>query len=302
VEFTPLVRNVSVEQTILNPSGCEVNFTSRSRAICGPPSPLPRRSPAGFLRIENPADNRIAGRLGGGRSVKEGLGMQRMDFETLVQTRKSVRGFRKEPVARAVIEDIIEVAKRAPSSMNTQPWHIHVLTGDPLEEVRRRNMEEMLAGAKAKRDIVSHGEYQGVHRGRQVDIAKKLFAVMGIAREDKPMRQDWVLRGFRQFDAPVSLVLTYDKILDPGAVCHFDLGALCYGLVLAAWDRGLGSVINGQGIMRSDIVREVANIPEDEVIMTCVAMGHPDDSFPANAVRSDREANGDFVRYVGFSD
>src|SRR6266850_7228156 len=259
-----------------------------------PAEPLPRRPPAGFLRI--------AGRLGGGRSVKEGLGMQRMDFETLVQTRKSVRGFRKEPVARAVIEDIIEVAKRAPSSMNTQPWHIHVLTGDPLEEVRRRNMEEMLAGAKAKRDIVSHGEYQGVHRGRQVDIAKKLFAVMGIAREDKPMRQDWVLRGFRQFDAPVSLVLTYDKILDPGAVCHFDLGALCYGLVLAAWDRGLGSVINGQGIMRSDIVREVANIPEDEVIMTCVAMGYPDDSFPANTVRSDRESNGDFVRYVGFAD
>ena len=221
-------------------------------------------------------------------------GMQRMDFETLVQTRKSVRGFTREPVSRAVIEDIIDVAKRAPSSMNTQPWHIHVLTGEPLEEVRRRNMEEMIAGAKPKRDIISHGEYQGVHRGRQVDIAKKLFAVMGIARDDKPMRQDWVLRGFRQFDAPVSLVLTYDKILDPGA--------LCYGIVLAAWDRGLGSVINGQGIMRSDIVREVANIPEDEVIMTCVAMGYPDDSFPANAVRSDREPNGDFVRYVGFSD
>ena len=99
-------------------------------------------------------------------------GMQRMDFETLVQTRKSVRGFTKEPVARTVIEDIIEVAKRAPSSMNTQPWHIHVLTGEPLEELRRRNMEEMIAGAKAKRDIVSHGEYQGVHRGRQVDMRK----------------------------------------------------------------------------------------------------------------------------------
>ena len=95
------------------------------------------------------------------------------------------------------------------------------------------------------------------------------------------------VRGVRQFDAPVSLVLTYDRGLDPGAVCH--LGALCYGIVLAAWDRGLGSVINGQGIMRSDIVREVANIPEDQVTMTCVAMGYPDDSFPANDVRSDRQ-------------
>ncbi len=72
--------------------------------------------------------------------------------------------------------------------------------------------------------------------------------------------------------------------------------------MLAAWDRGLGSVINGQGIMRSDIVREVAGIPEDEVIMTCVAMGYPDDSFPANTVRSERVANDDFVRYLGFGD
>ena len=136
-----------------------------------------------------------------------------MDFEELVNTRRSVRGFKNKPVPRAVIEDIIEVAKRAPSSMNTQPWHVHVLTGEPLEQLRRRNMEEMAAGAKAKRDIISHGEYQGVHRGRQVDIAKKLFAVMGIARDDKPMRQDWVLRGFRQFDAPVSLVLSYDRVL-----------------------------------------------------------------------------------------
>lgn len=225
-----------------------------------------------------------------------------MEFETLVQTRKSVRGFSKEPVPRAVIEEIIDVAKRAPSSMNTQPWHVHVLTGAPLEEVRRRNMEEMVSGAKPKRDIVSHGEYQGKHRLRQVDIAKKLFGAMGIARDDKPMRQDWVLRGFRQFDAPVSMVLTYDRELDPGAVVHFDLGALCYGIVLAAWDRGLGSVINGQGIMRSDIVREVAKIPDEQVIMTCVAMGYPDDSFAANAVRSDREESASFVRYVGFAE
>src|SRR6266536_3716201 len=225
-----------------------------------------------------------------------------MDFETLVQTRRSVRGFKKQPVPRAVLEEIIDVAKRAPSSMNTQPWHVHVLSGVPLERVRQRNMEEMIAGAQPKRDIISHGEYQGVHRGRQVDIAKKLFGAMGIARDDKPMRQDWVLRGFRQFDAPVSLVLTYDRVLDPGAVCHFDLGALCYGIVMPACDRDLGHVINGQGIMRSDIVREVAGIPEDEVIMTCVAMGYPDDSFPANTVRSERVANDDFVRYLGFGD
>ncbi len=103
------------------------------------------------------------------------------------------------------------------------------------------------------------------------------------------------VRGFKAEPAPRSAI-------EAGATCHFDLGALCYGIVLAAWDRGLGSVINGQGITRSNIVREVANIPEDQVIMTCVAMGYPDDDFPANAVKSHREPNSDFVRYVGFQD
>ncbi len=225
-----------------------------------------------------------------------------MEFEALVRTRRSIRGYLDKPVPRRVIEEIIEVAKGAPSSMNSQPWHVHVLTGEPLDRVRQRNTEMMQAGATAKRDIHTHGPYEGVHRQRQVDIAKKLFEAMDIARDDKERRQDWVMRGFRQFDAPVSLVLTYDRSLDPGATCHFDLGALSYGIVLAAWDRGLGTVVNGQGIMRSDIVREIANIPDDEVIMTCIAMGYPNEDFSANAVRSQREPNERFVRFVGFED
>jgi nitroreductase len=225
-----------------------------------------------------------------------------MDFETLVQTRRSVRGYKSDPVSRAVIEDIIAVGKGAPSSMNTQPWHIHVLTGAPLERVRQRNTETMLGGAKANREIMTHGEYEGIHRQRQVAIAIKLFGAMGIERNDKVMRQDWVMRGFRQFDAPVSVVLTYDRSLDPGAVVHFDLGALSYGICLAAWNRGLGTVINGQGIMRSEIVREEAGIPDDEVIMTCIAMGYPNEEFAANTVRADRESNDRIARFVGFGD
>ena len=225
-----------------------------------------------------------------------------MQFEELVHTRRSVRGYSDTPVPREVIDEIIQVALGAPSSMNTQPWHVHVLTGEPLDYVRSRVVEEMLAGAKPQRDIATHGRYEGVHRERQIEVAVQLFEAMGIARHDKEGRQDWVMRGFRQFDAPVSLVLTYDRELDPGATCHFDLGALAYGICLAAWDRGLGTVINGQGITRSDIVREVANIPDDEAIEVCIAMGYPDDEFAANTVKSHRVPTDRFVRYVGFED
>jgi nitroreductase len=139
-----------------------------------------------------------------------------------------------------------------------------------------------------------------VHRERQIEIAVQLFEAMGIERNDKERRQDWVMRGFRQFDAPVSVVITVDRELADDTVAHFDCGAATYGLVLAATSKGLGCVINGQGIMQSSVVREHANIPEDEVIMTCVAMGWPDDEFVANHVVSRRAPIEDDVRFVGF--
>jgi nitroreductase len=225
-----------------------------------------------------------------------------MDFESLVKERRSIRGYKPDPVPREVIAEIIEIAKGAPSSMNTQPWFFHVITGEPLERIREGNTERMLAGAKVQREIpMGHG-YEGIYRQRQIEIAVQLFEAMGIARDDKEMRQDWVMRGFRQFDAPVSIVMTYDKIMEPATISHFDLGAVTYGLVLAAWDRGLGSVINGQGIMQSAVVRQHARIPDSQVILTCIAMGYPNFDFAANNVKSRRTPNEDIVTYVGFDE
>ncbi|HEX7856628.1 MAG TPA: nitroreductase [Sphingobium sp.] len=232
---------------------------------------------------------------------EDALGWQPgMDFDRLMTTRRSVRGFTDRPVSRALVDEILAVAKYVPSSMNTQPWHVYALSGVPLEELRRRNSQMMAAGEEPVSDIVTHTPYVGVHRDRQVDVAKRLFGAMGIAREDKAGRDDWVMRGFRQFDAPVSIILTYDRVLDPGMNSFFDLGALCCGIVLAAWDRGLGCVVNSQGIQRSDVVRDIAGIPEDRVIVNCVAMGWPDDDFAANHVRSAREPNEAFAHFVGF--
>lgn len=224
-----------------------------------------------------------------------------MEFEELVRQRRSIRGYKKEPVPKELILEIIEVASGAPSSMNTQPWHFHVITGEPLDQIRAGNTELMMAGAKPQREIPVHGAYKGKHRDRQVDIAYQLFDAMGI-REDRERRQDWMMRGFRQFDAPVSIVVTFDKDLELATVGHFDLGAVTYGLVLAAWNRGLGTVINGQGIMQSAVVRKFANIPEDEVIMTCVAMGWPDDDFEANNVKAPRVPARDIASFVGFDE
>ena len=226
--------------------------------------------------------------------------MEAAALDSLVEQRRSIRGYKKQPVARELIAEVIAIAKGAPSSMNTQPWFFHVVTGEPLERIREGNTAKMLAGADVDREIRMNHGYEGAYRQRQVDIAKALFAKMGIAREDAVARQDWVMRGFRQFDAPVSIVMTCEKSMEHDTICHFDMGAAVYGLVLAAWTRGLGTVINGQGIMQSSVVREHARIPDDQTIMTCIAMGWPDFDFPANSVKSEREDNANFVTFTGF--
>ncbi|MCC5811016.1 MAG: nitroreductase [Ectothiorhodospiraceae bacterium] len=225
-----------------------------------------------------------------------------MNYDDVVFGRRSIRAFQQQPVPRSVIEEVIALATRAPSSMNTQPWHLHVLTGEPLDRIRAGNTERNLAGVPPSKESRGTGPYEGAHRQRQVEIAVQLFQAMGIARDDKEKRQDWILRGFRQFDAPVSIVVTYDRALQEGDIAQFDCGSLVNGLVNAAWSRGLGCVVNSQGIMHSPVVRKHAGIPEDQVIMICVAMGYPDDSFPANGVVSKRRPVEEVANFIGFDE
>jgi nitroreductase len=223
-----------------------------------------------------------------------------VEFDAVVLGRRSIRGFKPDPVQKDVIREVVALATRAPSSMNTQPWHLHVVTGEPLDRIRQGNTERNLAGVPASREIRMHGPYQGIHRERQKAIAAQLFDAMDIEWTDKVRRHDWVMRGFRQFDAPVSIVVTFDKDLTENDIAIFDCGAVVNCLVNAAWSRGLGCVINGQGIMQSPVVREHARIPDSEIIMSCVAMGYPRDDFPANEVVSTRRLVEEVVTFVGF--
>ena len=223
-------------------------------------------------------------------------------YAEVVLGRRSIRGYLDKPVPRALIEEVLALAMRAPSSMNTQPYHFHVITGAPLDRIRQGNTTRILAGYPDSREFRRGEPFAGVHRERQIAVAKQLFGAMGIARDDQEARQDWVLRGFRQFDAPVCIIITYDGALSGSDDTAFDCGAVTTQLVNAAWSKGLGCVINSQGIMQSPVVREHAGIPETQVIMKAVAMGWPDPAFPANAVVSERRSVAEAARFVGFDD
>ena len=225
-----------------------------------------------------------------------------MKFDDVIQQRRSIRGYLNKPVPKALIREVLALAMRAPTSYNTQPWNFYVVTGEVLDRIRAGNVERTLAGVPDSREFRTGPDYAGPHRDRQIGVAKQLFAAMGIERENKAKRHEWVLRGFRQFDAPVSIVVTYDRSIEGSDVAPFDCGGVVNAIVNVAWARGLGCVINSQGIMQSPVVRAEAGIPDDQMIQTCIAMGWPDESFPANAVVSQRKSVDEAATFRGFED
>ena len=225
-----------------------------------------------------------------------------MNFNQVVRGRRSIRGYLNKPVPKALVREMLALAMRAPTSLNTQPWNFYVVAGAVLDCIRLGNVERNLAGVPHSREFRMGPGHIGAHRERQIGVAKQLFAAMDIARDAQIKREDGVLRGFRQFDAPVSIVITYDRAIYGSHIAPFDCGGVVNCIVNAAWSRGLGTVINSQGIMQSPVVRAEAGIPEDQVIQTCVAMGWPDDEFPANAVISQRKSVDEAAVFLGFDD
>jgi nitroreductase len=218
-----------------------------------------------------------------------------MDIREAVLARKSIRGFKPDPVPRDVLNEIIEAAVRAPSSDNSQPWEIYVLRGEPLDRIRDENVKAMESGAEGR----DYAPYEPLYRKRQVDLAVQLFTLMGIGRDDREKRMDWMRRGYRLFDAPVGIVLAADESLDLPTAAS-DVGGLAQTISLLALAYGLGSCIMVQSISYVDIVRKHAGIPESQNLLLSIALGYPDYDFPANNVRSKRDPIDVNASWVGF--
>lgn len=221
-----------------------------------------------------------------------------MDVMEAMLTRKSIRGFRPDPVPRDVLKDVLEAATRAPSAMNTQPWEVTVVAGEVLDSIRRGNIEMLESGVAPNPDV-PHQVFEGLYRERQVRLAVQIFQLMGIAREDKAKRVEWMKRGFRFFDAPAAIVLSVDRSLKQWWEL-FDLGAFAQNICLAALSRGLGTCIEDQGVMYPEVIRKHAGIPDSKRIIICIPIGYPDWDFPANRLESEREPVDSVTTWCGF--
>ncbi|MFH2011141.1 MAG: nitroreductase [Pseudomonadota bacterium] len=223
-----------------------------------------------------------------------------MDVVEAIKTRKSIRNFKPDPVPKEIIREILEIACSAPSAMNTQPWEFLVISGDVIKNIKLGNIEKLNSGTMPNPERSIKGwPSDSIYKQRQVELAKQLFQLMDIQREDKEKRAEWTMRGFRYFEAPSAIfVLTDRSISETGPL--MDVGAVMQTICLTALNYGLGTCIEDQGLMYPDVVRKYVDIPESKRIISTIAIGYPNWDFPANRVQSTREPLENITTWCGF--
>ncbi len=213
-----------------------------------------------------------------------------MEIVQAIRLRKSIRGYQSNPVPREILTQILEMAIRAPSNDNVQPWGFAVLGGKVLDDLRKAVEEKFMDGAAPHPDITIP-VFVGVYRSRQVEVAKSIFQLMDIAREDKEKRQQWLRKMVRFLDAPYTIIITLDDLGEQASIYYFlfSLGMLSQNIALAALNFGLGTCVDLAAILYPEVVKKLLGIPESKKIVAAITIGYPDWNFPANKLQTTRE-------------
>lgn len=223
-----------------------------------------------------------------------------MDILEAIRRRRSVRDFKNDLVPKAVIREILETACRAPSAMNTQPWEFTVITKEVLDSVIESVIEKFRAGEKPHSEhSVTGWPLESIYRHRQVELAKQIFQLIDIKREDTDRRMQWMESGLRFFNAPVAILICVDRMLAEGTPV-FDIGAVSQNICLTALRYGLGTCIQDQGVMYPEVLRKLCNIPDAKQIIIAIAIGYPNWDFPVNQLESPRESVDEITTWCGF--
>jgi nitroreductase len=223
--------------------------------------------------------------------------------DAAITTRRSVRAFLPTPVPRQTIEDILAVATRAPSGVNTQPWKVTVLTGHAKEGLSRKILAAHDANAAAGSTGADVGEYDYYptewappYIDRRRKIGWDLYSLLGIAKGDKPRMHAQHGRNYRFFDAPVGLIFTIDRVLRQGS--WLDYGMFLQNVMTAARGRGLDTCPQAAFIGFHKIIKEHLSLPDSEMVVCGMSLGHADESAVENTLVTEREPVSGFTRFA----
>lgn len=226
-----------------------------------------------------------------------------MELKEAINLRRSVRAFKPDPVPRKMIEEIMELALRAPSWGNSQPWQFAIVTGAKLDEIRQGFRAR--GSAEPTMDLIRPQSFPEPNDKWRSAQAARTLDTLGIKREDTAKREWWRQQGFAHFGAPCVIYIYIDRAFyyqqnGINSWPVFDCGAITLNIMLLALDRGLGAIPQAQAVFYPDIVKAVLGIPDSKLMVVGIAIGYPDKQAAINKVRSDRAPLSQVARWYGW--
>jgi len=216
-----------------------------------------------------------------------------MDVAEAVARRKSIRQFTDEPIDDDVLRELLELAARAPSGGNVQPWRIYVLNGDTM-----RRFRDVIADRP-----IGEGEYDiyppklwEPYRTNRFQLGEQMYATIGIERDDKEGRLAQFAKNGDFFGAPAALFCFIDRGMGPPQ--WSDLGMFLQTFMLLAQERGIDTCAQEYWSVRHEAVREFVGAPDEELLFCGMAIGHADREHPINALESERMPLDEWATFV----
>ena len=210
-----------------------------------------------------------------------------MSLVEAVYERRSVRGFLDKEIPQDVLNRIFEIAQKAPSNCNVQPWKVYVASGELKDKLKQKMVENVTSGVDANPDYPYRSTFEDEYRKRQGDCAVALYSSMDIGRDDKDGRMRASLRNFEFFDAPYIAFIGMNPAF--GTTVAIDVGMWAQTLMLTMVSFGLHSCPMGTMRNYPDLVREAFQVKDDTRILFGISFGYEDVKVAANNTRTSRE-------------
>lgn len=222
-------------------------------------------------------------------------------YEALAR-RRSVRDFLPTPVSGEVIRRVLEAATRAPSGGNVQPWHIDVVGGarlDELKAIMQRRLREVAEGGAPEAldyDIYPHNLWPP-YRDYRYRLGEQMYATMGITRENKRARLQWFAHNYQFFGAPLALFCSIDRRMGPPQ--WSDLGMYLQSVMLLLCEEGLDSCPQEAWSVYPKTVGDFIGLPAERLLFCGMSIGHANPEHPVNTLRSERAGLEQIARFHG---
>lgn len=215
-----------------------------------------------------------------------------------ITTRHSIRAFLSTPVPRKVVEDILSVARRAPSGTNMQPWWVYVVTDDGKNRLSDTLLKAHDGGASAWTPEYQYypNDFQEPYKSRRRKVGWDLYGLLDIERGQKEKMHQQHGRNFRFFDAPVGLMFTVDRELKIGS--WLDYGMFIQNVMLAAREKGFHTCPQAAFTGHHQVIRECLPIPDEQSLVCGMSLGYADPDAIENSLITEREPVDSFTRFI----